>query len=94
MSKFFKWLARVFWVVVGAVGMWFLSGVLKKRTSRPAAQRILEQLDSQKQNLENQLQKLKEEAEHAEKKTHFDNPDDAARYLNDVLRRISDHSKK
>ncbi len=94
MSKFFKWLVRGFWIVVGAIGMWLLSGVLKRGTSHPAVQRILKQLDSQKQNLEKRLQSLREEAEHVEKERHFDNPDDAARYLNDVLRRISDNSKK
>ena len=92
-KKILMILKKTWWLILFVAGL--LIGISFKKSKRILVTNAKkENLEKKQQELEKDLERLKKEAEEREKANRFDNPDDASDYLNDVLRRIQDNSKK
>lgn len=98
MRKFWAFLKKCWQLLLGIIiAVVFMLLLRYKRTSPvdadPLKQRN-EQLKQQQHKLEEQLKRLKEEQKEIEqRKRIFNTADDAADYLNEVLKRLRNDSK-
>ena len=75
------WIVLILSVVVGFIVAWEVTDYYKRKTSEIAKK------ENEQKKLEDEQKKLEEEAKKIEQEKPFNNVDDAARFLNDVIRR-------
>lgn len=88
-------LKKTWWIILFVVGIVLGVKLSKPKVQPPAdIEKLKKEKEQKQEELENELKKLKKEAEEIEKRDRFTDPNSAADYLSEVLRRVQDSSKK
>lgn len=89
MKKVWVFLKKFWWLILTALA--FVAGLLvRKGKKNPDVELLKEQrkdLQKEEEELKKEQKKLEKEAEEIEKKEYFNDPVDAANYINNELRK-------
>lgn len=85
---------KFWWLILLVIATIFGIKMLKLKNYNRKLESMKKRVIKRQEQLEKDLEKLKKEAEKIEKTRNFDNPDDAVNFINDLLRRLSNNSKK
>ncbi|OOC42198.1 hypothetical protein [Thermosipho sp. 1074] len=89
MKKLLAILKKIWWIFLLIIG--FIAGLIIKNPRKVDDLEKLKQergeLKKEQHSLKKEQERLEKEAEQIEKKKYFNNVDDAAKYLNDVMRK-------
>ncbi len=98
LKKVWKWIKKFWKYILLAVGLVIAFRYTKNKIREARLKTTLESLKQKKyeelEKLQSELAKLKKEAEEIEKTNKFNDYSDAIKYLDDVLSRIQNNSKK
>ncbi|WP_126992264.1 hypothetical protein [Thermosipho globiformans] len=89
MKKVWEFLKKFWWLILAVLG--FVAGLsFRKGKKNPDVELLKEQrkdLQKEEEELKKEQERLEREAKEIEKKRYFNDPVDAAKYLNDELRK-------
>jgi len=89
LKKVWEFIKKFWWVILAGIA--FIIGfMIRPHPKNPEIKHLekeREKLQEKEEDLKKEQERLEKEAEEIEKKNYFDNVDDAAKFLNDTLRK-------